>query len=77
MARGRQEDEWSRTAEVLAMVFNCHMDTKKSVVKSARDFYPFGRGPRRERPVDGVIGAQGLKDIFIHGRMPTDVRNPE
>ena len=78
MVQGRQSDAWDHTAHLLAMVFNCHMDTRKGGAKSAADFHPFpGNKPRpKEDMVVGVLDRDGLYDLFINGKMPSKVGNP-
>lgn len=40
MSEGRQRSEWMRTAELLAMLANCHRGKNSRVLKGS-DFNPF------------------------------------
>lgn len=77
MASARQDAEWERTAELLAMVFNAHMDTKKSGVKRGNDFYrPRRLGRRRKEPVTANVGSAELKDILLKSGFIADDKGP-
>lgn len=54
MAEGRQEAEWGRTAEVLAMLYNINRPAKTKALPSWR-LNPFGKRPtaRPARMPDG------------------------
>ena len=41
MARARQRAEWERAGEVLAMLWNTHMDLSRVSAKTAADWDPF------------------------------------
>jgi hypothetical protein len=73
MASARQDAEWERTAELLAMVFNAHMDTKKSGVKCGADFYrPRRLGRRRKEPLTATVGSAELKSILVNSGFIAD-----
>jgi len=44
MAEGMVEDEWTRTASIMALIANCHRDDKKRTKPyTPNDFNPFGK----------------------------------
>lgn len=78
MASARQDAEWERTAELLAMVFNAHMDTKKTGVKRGADFYrPRRMGRRRKEPVTASIGSAELKGMLVSSGFIADDKGPK
>lgn len=44
MAEGRQEAEWGRTAELLALIYNVNRPAKTKAIQSWR-LNPFGKRP--------------------------------
>ncbi len=64
MTQARQQSEWGHTSSILALLANCHRDSKKRPAPFApEEFNPCKRA-NREKPVANVpIGV--LKDIFL------------
>jgi hypothetical protein len=62
MSEARQEAEWQRTAQSMALLANCHRDPKKTRAFTAQDFMP------RTEPekVEGSI--HDLKALLPGGR---------
>jgi hypothetical protein len=61
MAEGARRERWSRHAELLALIANCHRDPDKQRTPfTAWDFWPFD-DPRPEQPKHSV---HILKDLF-------------
>jgi len=46
MAEGHARDRWSRTAQLCAVIANCHRDPKKGRPLKPADFDPFDRTPQ-------------------------------
>jgi hypothetical protein len=68
MADARVRDEWQRTASLMALLANCHRDPKKRAFRPS-DFDPFAKAAK---PIQ--VGVEVLKDLFIHGKVPADLR---
>lgn len=46
MVEGRQRDEWAKTSELLAMIYNMNRPPKAKVIQSWK-LNPFGRPPAK------------------------------
>ncbi len=64
MAEQRDRRNWQMTSEVMALLANCHRDTKRRGPYKASDFDPY---MRKVKAVKAPISI--LKDVFINGRM--------
>ena len=42
MGKGRERDEWGRTASLMALMFNCHRDPKKTRPATPAGYMPPG-----------------------------------
>ena len=69
MADAASRDRWQHTASLMALVANCHRDTKKSRAFRPKDFHPF---EKQRRPRDGnrkpTVGIEVLKQVFVDRR---------
>lgn len=63
MAEARKREAWQHTANLLAMLVNCHRDPKKSSAAKPKDFDPYAR---RNQRVLRKASVDVLKDVFIN-----------
>lgn len=61
MVEGRQRNQWNHTAQVLAMLYNTHRDSKTRALKPA-DFHPL---LDRKAPVAKIQDLSILKQVFV------------
>ncbi len=69
MADARLQHHWSLMSSVMALLANCHRDPKKRQAYAPRDFDPFSQNAA---PLQ--VGVDVLKDVFIHGKVPSDLK---
>ena len=74
MWEGKERADWSRISAVLALTVNVNRDPKKGRAATPADFDPFAqRQEVSEKPLPIGIGV--LKDVFIHRRLPQEVKD--
>ena len=67
MAGARQQQEWSHTSTLLAMLANCHRDPKKTRPFKPTDFQPRPAAPQPTLRPKAHIGL--LKQVFVERRI--------
>jgi hypothetical protein len=72
MAEGRQRHDWSLISALMTLLANVHRDPRKHRAFRPRDFDPFSSPSKRASAPRVPITV--LKDVFIEGRMPTQVQ---
>ena len=63
MAGARQQQEWSHTSALLAMLANCHRDPKKTRPYKPADFQPHRTRTLPSPPTRADISV--LKTVFV------------
>ena len=63
MVDGRQRDNWSHTAQMMALEANINRDPKRSRAFNASDFYPFRIDQHEKRIKVKDLGI--LKRVFV------------
>lgn len=63
MADARMQDEWSRTASILAWLGNINKDPKKGRPFKPEEFMP-AKQPSLDAPKP-MVGVEALKTVFI------------
>lgn len=63
MAEGRGRAEWSRTSEILAMLFNSHRDPKKQKERKPQDFNPYPK--EKDAKPAAKSDLKILKTLFV------------
>lgn len=64
MAHGRQNDQWNHTADLMALLANCHRDPKQTRQPFRREqFHPRPKKAAKPKPVPAGIDL--LKQLFV------------
>lgn len=67
MAEARVDHDWGQTANLMALIANCHRDPKKSRPIEASQFYP---RLKRQKAATQKAPISILKDVFVKPKRP-------